>query len=129
MATLYFGFGVSDSMFPGDCTIKRKDLKGDGEYADYILRNPSSVWCKDLVVCLNPSHQGTIDAMANRYGIVGVEIPPTPINVSLEIGDVMLVMSPRGLPRLIDRHEYTQKEIDAATFNFAIWEIEETIND
>ena len=124
MATMYFGFGISDSMFTGDVTVTRKEITDPG-YVDYLLRNPNSAYCEKLVSCLNPSHQATIDAMVKRYGISSVEIPEVAPRVSLEPGDVVIVMSPRGLPRLQDRHEYTDEEIEKATFAFSSWQVGE----
>lgn len=37
----------------------------------------------------------------------------------MEAGDSVIVMGVRGLPRLTDRHEYTEAEIAAATFEFS----------
>lgn len=124
MSTLYFGLGISDAMFNGDLKLTRKDLKDDGGFADYYLRNPNSAWCDEVKICLNPSHKATIDAMVAKYGISGIEIPDHAPKVSLVSGDALLVMSPRGLPRLVDRHEYTDEEINSATFNFALWSVE-----
>lgn len=123
MATLYFGFGIADGMFNGDVQLNRRDLGDDGGFADYYLRNPNAAWCQKLVVCLNPSHKSTIDAMVSKYGIENIQIPTHAPVVKLEDGDALLVMSPRGLPRLVDRHEYTAEEISSATFNFALWTV------
>lgn len=124
MATMYFGFGISDSMFTGNITVTRKEITDPG-YVDYLLRNPNSAYCSSLVSCLNPSHKATIDAMVKRYGISSVEIPEVAPRVSLKPGDVVIVMSPRGLPRLQDRHEYTDAEIEKATFAFSSWQVGE----
>lgn len=106
----FFGFALADSMFANDCAITRtaisvekvKDMAENGE----------------LVPCLNPSHAATIAAMRERFGIE-VEIPETPPKVELSFGDSIVVMGVRGLPRLTDRHEYTEEEINAATFTFS----------
>lgn len=109
-ANVFFGFALADSMFNGDCAIVRtaisveevKRMAGNGE----------------LVPCLNPSHAATIAAMKERFGIE-VEIPETPPKVVLNLGDALIVMGVRGLPRLTDRHEYTEEEINAAAFTFS----------
>ena len=108
--TTYFGFALADSMFVGDCTIKR----------NFITAEQVRQMAQDgaLTPCLNPSHRATIDAMRQRYNI-DVEIPTTPPRVILNAGDSIVVMGVRGLPRLTDRHEYTQSEIASATFSFA----------
>ena len=106
--TRYFGFALADSMFQGDCAIQRKALTADEVKA----------MAGELTPCLNPSHQATIAAMRQRYGIE-VEIPEQPPRVSVGIGDSVVVMGVRGLPRLTDRHEYTEKEIAQATFSFS----------
>lgn len=38
-------------------------------------------------------------------------------------GDCEIVMGVRGLPRLTDRHEYTDEEIAEATFSFSIYTV------
>jgi len=108
----YFGFAVADSMFPENCTMKKKTIKGFIPKAEI----------ESAISCVNPSHQATIDALHNRYGIQ-VVVPDVPPKVSLNDGDELIVMSVRGLPRLTDRHEYTQQEIDSATFTFSVYTI------
>ena len=55
----FFGFALADSMFAGDCDIRRKSLTADKVKA----------MAGELTPCLNPSHQATIDAMRSRFGI------------------------------------------------------------
>lgn len=104
----FFGFALADSMFQGDCNIERKVLTVDQVRA----------MAGEFTPCLNPSHKPTIDAMRSRFGIE-VDIPETPPRVSLEPGDSVVVMGVRGLPRLTDRHEYTEEEIAQAAFSFS----------
>jgi len=104
----FFGFALADSMFAGNCDIRRRTLVADDVKA----------MAGEFTPCLNPSHQATIDAMCSRYGIE-VAIPETPPRVSLGVGDSVVVMGVRGLPRLTDRHEYTEEEIAQATFSFS----------
>ncbi len=111
----YFGFALADSMLT-DGLIDRKTI--DADYARYLIEKHP--FADELTVCLNPSHVATINAMEARYGI-HVEIPATPPQVKLESGDALLVMGVRGLPRLTDRHEYTEEEIANATFNFTLY--------
>jgi len=114
MSKMFFGFALADSMFSGDATIKRQVLSLD-EVHQY-LADPN------LIPCLNPSHVATINAMRERFGIE-VAIPERPPQVQLEVGDDLIAMGVRGLPRLTDRHEYTSQEIEAATFNFAMYTV------
>ena len=114
MAKVYFGFAISDSMFEGDVEVSRSVL--DLDAVKFLVR-------KGVIPCLNPSHKPTIDAMRNKFGL-DVPIPERAPQVSLGVGDRIIVMGVRGLPRLgADRHEYTQAEIDSATFTFSIWEV------
>ena len=106
----FFGFALADSMFSGDCTIIRTAITS--EEVKKMAENG------ELTPCLNPSHAATIAAMRERFGIE-VAIPETPPQVTLSMGDSLVVMGVRGLPRLTDRHEYTEEEINAATFNFS----------
>lgn len=109
----FFGFAVADSMFPrsAECTIRRRELD-----ADTVRR----VVADGVVPCLNPSHRAMIAAMRTRFGI-DVPIPETPPRVALGAGDTLVVMSVCGLPRLIDRHEYTAAEIAGAEFRFSTY--------
>ena len=111
----YFGFALADGMFAeaGNCTITRRTM--DAAEVKAIEG--------ELIPCLNPSHVATINAMHERFGIE-VEIPETPPRVSVKAGDSVIVMGVRGLPRLTDRHEYTEEEIASATFSFSIYTVE-----
>ena len=111
MATKFFGLAIADSMFGEYCgLIARKTLTPD----EVRARAEAGA----LTPCLNPSHAATIAAMRRRYGI-DVAIPATPPRVELHRGDAVVVMGVRGLPRLTDRHEYTEEEIASATFTFS----------
>jgi hypothetical protein len=107
--TVFFGFALADSMFNGSCTIVRRQLTIDEVKAKVVA---------GVASCCNPSHQATIDAMRARFGL-NVDIPQTPPRVSLNSGDSVIVMGVRGLPRLTDRHEYTDAEVAGATFVFS----------
>ncbi len=109
----YLGFAIADSMFPGDCIIRRRLLS---------VAEAKRLIEAGVEPCLNPSHRATIDAMNSRFGIF-VPIPETPPRVRLEKGDTLVIMSVRGLPRLTDRHEYTNKEIAKASFSFAEYRV------
>lgn len=109
-ANVFFGFALADSMFAGDCTIIRTKITS--EEVKNMAENG------ELTPCLNPSHAATIAAMKERFGIE-VDIPKAPPQVALSEGDSIVVMGVRGLPRLTDRHEYTEEEINAATFSFS----------
>ena len=112
--TKFFGFALADSMFSGDCVISRRVLTP--EQVKEMARDGV------LTPCLNPSHQATIDAARERFGIE-VEIPAEPPRIAVEIGDSVVVMGVRGLPRLTDRHEYTSEEIASATFSFSEYSV------
>lgn len=113
MSTTFFGFALADSMFSGDCEITRKALTID-EVKELIEQG--------VTPCLNPSHVATISAMEKKFSI-HVEIPTTPPRVVVNSGDSVIVMGVRGLPRLTDRHEYTDSEIAEATFSFSIYTV------
>lgn len=113
MKKTYFGFALADGMFSGNCTITRRELSVD---------EAKAVVVQGVESCLNPSHKATIDAMRSRFGI-DVAIPETPPRVSLGVGDSVIVMGVRGLPRLTDRHEYTVEEIEKATFSFSVYTV------
>lgn len=115
MSNTFFGFAIADSMFAGDCTISRKSLTAD---------EAKAIINAGVEPCLNPSHQATITAMAVRYGIE-VVIPKTAPQVTLNVGDKLVIMGVRGLPRLdATRHEYTDDEIAQATFAFSLYTVQ-----
>lgn len=105
----YFGFALGDSMFSGACTIRRRSIS---------IEEVRAVVASGVESCCNPSHKPTIDAMRAKYGI-DAPIPADPPCVSLELGDRIIVMGVRGLPRRQDRHEYTPEEIAGASFAFS----------
>lgn len=109
--TRYFGFAMADSMFNGECEIRRMQLS---------VEEVKVLVADGVQSCLNPSHVPTIKAMQARYGL-DVPVPEKAPRVSLGSGDSLLVMGVRGLPRLEGRHEYTEEEINNATFSFALY--------
>ena len=113
MTKTYFGFAVADGMFPLEATIKKLPLKAEQ------VRKMVEIGVEP---CLNPSHEATIVAMRDKYGI-DVPIPKTPPRVSLNKGDRVVVMGVRGLPRLTDNRHYTSEEIENVTFAFSIYEV------
>lgn len=113
MQKMYFGFALADSMFVGDGYIHRRVLS---------VEQVKALVAQGIESCCNPSHKATIDAARIRYGIE-VSIPETPPQVALGVGDSIIVMGVRGLPRLTDRHEYTEEEIARATFSFAAYSV------
>ena len=110
----FFSFAIADSMFSGNVTVARKTLTAS-EAVDMVSEGVTSA--------LNPSLAATIAAAAARFGL-RPEIPETAPRVSLVVGDSLIVMGVRGLPRLgADRHEYTPEEIAGASFEFSLWEV------
>lgn len=111
--TQYFGFALADSMFKDATEISRKNLTVD----EVKVKLESG-----YVSCCNPSHVATIKAAAQRFDLV-VDIPATPPRVDVSVGDSVIVMGVRGLPRLTDRHEYTDEEVASATFEFSCYSV------
>ena len=114
MGKTFFGFALADSMFDGACTIERRPISVE-EVRELVEQGA-------VEPCLNPSHRATIDAMRVRYGIE-VLIPDAPPRVAVQAGDAVVVMGVRGLPRLTDRHEYSEEEIAQATFTFSVYRV------
>ena len=113
MKKTFFGFALADAMFATDCVISRRTLSID---------EVTALVEQGVEPCLNPSHTATIAAMRERFGI-DVLIPETPPQVALAAGDSLIVMGVRGLPRLTDRHEYTEEEVASATFSFSVYTV------
>ena len=106
----YFGFAFSAAMLPaGTVSIRKDDVEVETVKALLVGGN--------VVSCLNPSHTATIEAAKARFGLE-VSIPEKPPRVSLISGDTLVLMQVRGLPRLTDRHEYTEEEVSQASFSF-----------
>jgi glutamate racemase len=121
--TVYVGFAMSDSMFPDTCAVSRWPCPVS--LAMKLLQPPTQEAPEPVVNCCNASHAATLAVLKERYGIdLTGTVPPTPPRVALKPGDVLLVLGVRGLPRLTDRHEYTQEEVAAATFNFGVWSVD-----
>jgi hypothetical protein len=112
--TVFFGFALADSMFAGDCTIRRRKLA-----VEQVVERVKA----GVEPCLNPSHAATIAAMQARFGL-DIAIPATPPRVCVGVGDSVIVMGVRGLPRLTDRHEYAHEEVAKAAFEFAEYSVE-----
>ena len=112
--SIYFGFALASSMFSGDVTISRKVISP--EMAKNIIE-------AGIISCINGSHKATIDTLEPRFGISGIEVPEKPPVVSLQNGDSVLVLGVRGLPRLEDRHHYTDDEVAKATFEFVLYTV------
>lgn len=110
---VYFGFAIADSMFPKECGIMKKTITAE---------QAKALVAQGVESCCNPSHTATISAAKQRYGI-DVAIPEKPPQVALLPGDRMVVMSVRGLPRLTDRHEYSEEEVAKATFVFSVYTV------
>ena len=113
MAKRYVALALADSMFgPAVRGIGRRPITA--AEARLYLQN-------EVETAVNPSHTATIDALRRRYGLA-LPVPPTPPKVVLNsIGDEVLVIGIRGLPRLTDRHEYTDEEVGRATFEFTLY--------
>lgn len=104
----YFGFALASSMFSGNCGIRRTVL---------TLEQVKAAIEAGIESCCNPSHEATVKAMEGRFGLA-VAMPEKPPQVTLTSGDRLIVMGVRGLPRLTDRHHYTEEEVAKATFEF-----------
>lgn len=102
-------------MFPGNCNIGKRELS---------VEQAKEMIGAGVVSCLNPSHKASIVVMQSRFGI-SVEIPPKAPSVALQVGDNLVVMGVKGLPRLENRHEYTPEEVAGAEFNFALFTVSE----
>lgn len=110
---IYFSFAIADSMLPAYATATRRPL---------TVSEAAATIAGGVISACNPSHAATINALEVRHGI-RVEIPERAPIIKLTDGDCLIVFSPRGLPRLEGRHEYTELEIINADFVFALWEV------
>jgi hypothetical protein len=112
--TTYFGFAIADGMFPATSNASRRPISVEEVKAKMSAGYTS---------CCNPQHRATNTAAKKRYGL-DITVPEKASMVSLKAGDEVIVMSVRGLPRLEEnRHEYTEQEIEKATFAFGHWTV------
>ena len=114
MSKTYFGFAVADGMFSGERVELIRKVVSVEEVREMVAQG--------VIPALNPAHQSTISAMHTRFGL-NVAIPEKAPMVSLGQGDSLIVMSVRGLPRREGIAEYTEAEINSATFVFSLWTV------
>ena len=100
-------------MKKGDCKINRKVVD-----AKEVKSLESG-----LIPCLHRGQEALMEALRRRYDI-DITVPDAPIRVNLKSGDSIIIMHAYGLPQLIGRCEYTNKEISSADFTFAMYTIE-----
>lgn len=111
---IYFGFAIADGMFPPATTATRRPISVDEVKVKMAAGYTS---------CCNPQHRATNAAAKARYDL-DITVPEKAPMVSLKVGDEVVVMSVRGLPRLEEnRHEYHDEEIAKATFSFGLWTV------
>jgi hypothetical protein len=119
---VYVGLAIADSMFPESCELERSPC--NPALAMKLLAPPTDEAPKIVVNCCNKSHFLTLDALKKRFGIdLLFDLQDVPRVVLLSPGDVFIVLSVRGLPRLTDRHQYTEDEIHKAEFSFGMWKV------
>lgn len=114
MAKIYFAFAYADSML-------------DSEQGFLLKRTPASVdeikGLTNVESALNPSHEATVNALQQRYGVTNIQVPVKAPIIKLQKFDTLYLMTVRGLPRLEGTRQYTQEEIDKAEFTFAKYEV------
>lgn len=114
MSKVYFGFAVADGMFSNERTELVREAISVEKVREFVAAG--------VIPALNPSHQSTIAAMRQRFGL-DVAIPERAPMVTLDQGDSLIVMSVRGLPRREGVAEYSDAEIAGATFVFSLWTV------
>lgn len=112
MAKTYFGFYMSDDMFNGDCTIKRRAI--DVDEVRKLSRTGAFTPFLDIYDLV------FIDAMRSRFNI-NIDIPEIPPLIGLSQGDSIIVMDVWGLPG--GRKYYNEEEVASATFRFWMYTV------
>ena len=104
--TRYFNTTLGISMLPdGDCTV---ETVTEETAAQYLLSDVENV--------ANPSHGNSLQAITQ---LLGADVcNPKGGRVFLKSGDSCLVAEVSGIPR--ETREFTNEEIEAATFRFRI---------
>lgn len=112
--TRYFGFAVADGMFPANVVATRRPLS---------IEEVKILLAEGYVSCCNPQHATSLQAAKLRFGLK-ISVPEKAPLVALKVGDEVIVMGIRGLPRLQEnRHEYTEDEVASAAFVFGQWTV------
>lgn len=111
----YFGFAIADGMFNEIANVSRRSLD--------ITDPATKKQIENAIPAINKFHAATVEAMKSRFDL-DVEVPETPPRIHLDVGDEMIVMSVRGLPRLTENRHYTDEEIANADFSFGVWHVE-----
>lgn len=109
----YIALAMADSMFAVDARLVRNPLTVD-EVKEIVAAG--------VVSGFNPSHQTTIQALAQKHDIV-VPVPDRAPMIKLAVGDRLVVMSARFPRRLAEGETWTQEEVNATTFAFGCWEV------
>jgi hypothetical protein len=115
--SVFFGFGLSPNMLTSSMILCDEATALQAKAVIEAARAEDN-----LVSCLNPSHTATIAVCEAKFGI-SVEIPNKAPQVALQPGDVLITLTPSGLPRLEGRHEYTQEEVETAVMQFKIFRV------
>ena len=111
-AIRFIGLAIADSMFAPDASIQRKPL---------TVEQVKELVASGVESACNASHANTLQALETKHGIrLSSQGAP---KVNLNIGDSIIVMSVRGLPRLEGTAQYSDEQIAAATFAFGIWTV------
>jgi len=109
----YFSLAIADNMFTGNVLIQRCELSPT-EVKKLVEHG--------VVSCCNPSHNAVLNVLRARFDIT-VPAAETPPRVELVPGDSIIVLGVRGLPRLTDRHEYTDEEVAFASLTFSMYSV------
>lgn len=113
MSKTFVGLAIADSMFSAEVTAVRRPLS--------VEDVKTMVESGTVISACNASHENTLKALAVKHGIqVAAQGAP---KVSLEPGDSIIVLSVRGLPRLEGTTQYTDAQVDAASFAFGLWTV------
>jgi hypothetical protein len=113
MARTFVGLALSSTMFQEECLVVRMPLN---------LLRVQRLLMDEVVSCVNPSHQATLDALRERFGIE-IPIPETAPKVTLEPGDTLVTLSARFSRRLAEGEKYSAEEVAAATFEFVAYAV------
>lgn len=109
--TQYIGWNIADSMFEGNCILERIELNAN-ELKGLVNR--------DTVPVFNKGHEATLKVFNERFNFSFVA-PVFPPKIKLAVGDSLICITLRGLPRKIKNYQWSEQEVREARMICAFW--------
>jgi len=106
----YLGLTIANSIFPPTCVIKKEQANIDE------IKNSLN----EIIICINVAYKWVLEAFVKKFKI-SLTVPQNNPQPSLTQGDTIYVLSVKGLS---EKGEYTEEEINKATFELFKYTVE-----